>query len=129
MAVGKKEFTTIDEYINTFPEDVQVILEQIRQTIREAAPGAVETISYRMPAFTLNGRILVYFAAWKNHIGFYPTPSAMEAFGKELSRYKRAKGSIQFPLDEPVPLDLIAGIVTYRVKENRGKDLQRSRSD
>jgi uncharacterized protein YdhG (YjbR/CyaY superfamily) len=118
MVAGEKQFKTIEEYIKTFPKDVQSILEKIRETIREAAPGAVETISYQMPAFKLNGRNLVYFAAWKNHIGFYPAPSGMEAFDKELSRYQRAKGSVQFPLEKPIPFDLISRIVKYRVKEN-----------
>ena len=121
MAAGKNQSKTIDGYIKTFPEDVQRILEKLRETIREAAPEAVETISYRMPAFKLNGRILVYFAAWKNHIGFYPTPSGTEAFNQELSQYKRAKGSVQFPMDKPVPYDLIGRIVRYRVKENMKK--------
>ncbi|MDD1669482.1 MAG: DUF1801 domain-containing protein [Methanomicrobiales archaeon] len=121
MAAGKNQSETIDGYIKTFPEDVQRILEKLRETIREAAPEAVETISYRMPAFKLNGRILVYFAAWKNHIGFYPTPSGTEAFNRELSQYKRAKGSVQFPMDKPVPYDLIGRIVRYRVKENMKK--------
>lgn len=100
----KKEFRTIDEYTKTFPEDVQIILEKIRQTIREAAPEAVEAISYGIPTFKLNGRYLVYFAAWKNHIGFYPMPSGAKAFKKELSVYKQGKGSIQFPLDKPIPM-------------------------
>ena len=114
----RKQFSTIDEYIKTFPKDVQSILERMRETIRKAAPDAAEAISYQMPAFKLHGRHLVYFAAWKNHIGFYPMPSGTEAFGKELSRYKRAKGSIQFPLGEPLPLSLIRKIVKFRVKEN-----------
>jgi uncharacterized protein YdhG (YjbR/CyaY superfamily) len=117
MAPGRVQFKSIDEYIRSFPKDVRVILEEVRRTIREAAPGAVETISYQMPAFRLNGRILVYFAAWKNHIGFYPTPSGTEAFEKDLSQYRRAKGSVQFPLDLPMPLDLITRIVQYRVRE------------
>jgi len=107
----------MDEYIGTFPEDVQRILSELRQTIREAAPEAEETINYQMPTFTLNGN-LVHFAAFQNHIGFYPTPSGIEAFRKELSRYKGAKGSVQFPIDEPLPLPLIRRIVEYRVKEN-----------
>jgi uncharacterized protein YdhG (YjbR/CyaY superfamily) len=107
----------MDEYIDTFPEDVQRILNQLRQTIKEAAPEAEETINYQIPTFTLHGN-LVHFAALKNHIGFYPTPSGMEAFKKELSSYKGAKGSVQFPIDEPLPLPLIRRIVEYRVKEN-----------
>ena len=117
----KKPFKTIDEYIRTFPKDVQTILEKMRKTIREAAPGAVETISYQMPTFKLNGRGLVYFAAFKNHIGFYPIPSGVEAFEKELSPYKQGKGSVQFPIDQPVPYDLVKRIVTFRVNENLGK--------
>ena len=117
----KKAFKTIDEYIRTFPKDVQTILEKMRKTIREAAPGAVETISYQMPTFKLNGRGLVYFAAFKNHIGFYPIPSGVEAFEKELSPYKQGKGSVQFPIDQPVPYDLVRRIVTFRVNENLGK--------
>jgi uncharacterized protein YdhG (YjbR/CyaY superfamily) len=112
-----KQFQTIDEYIGAFPEDVQRILNELRQTIRKAAPDAEETINYQMPTFTLNGN-LVHFAAFKNHIGFYPTPTGIEAFKQELSRYKGAKGSVQFPIDEPLPLPLIRRIVEYRVKEN-----------
>ncbi len=108
---------TIDEYIAGFPPDVQVILQKIRMTIRKAAPGAAETIKYRMPTFTLNGD-LVYFAAFKKHIGFYPIPTGIEAFQKELSVYQQGKGSVQFPLDKPIPYALISRIVKFRVKEN-----------
>jgi uncharacterized protein YdhG (YjbR/CyaY superfamily) len=118
MITSKKQFRTIDDYIKTFPEDVQAILEKIRQTIRKAAPEAVEAISYQMPAFKLNGRNLVYFAAWKNHIGFYRVPSGTEAFKKEMSSYKQGKGSVQFPIDKPIPFDLVKKIVNYRIKEN-----------
>ncbi len=108
---------TIDEYIAGFPRDVQEILAKIRMTIRKAAPGAAETIKYRMPNFTLNGD-LVYFAAFKKHIGFYPIPTGIEAFQKELSVYQQGKGSVQFPLDKPIPYALISRIVKFRVKEN-----------
>ncbi len=121
----KKQPNTIDEYIQTFPEDIQSILEKMRQSIRKAAPDAVEAISYQMPTFKLNGRNLVHFAAWKNHIGFYPTPSGTEAFQKELSPYKRAKGSVQFPLDKPIPFDLVKKVVLFRVKENLKKKAQK----
>jgi uncharacterized protein YdhG (YjbR/CyaY superfamily) len=121
MLTDKKQFETIEEYIKTFPEDVQNILEKMRQTIRRAAPEALEAISYQMPTFKLNGKNLVHFAAWKNHIGFYPTPSGTEAFEKELSPYKRAKGSIQFPIEKPIPYDLVEKIVIFRMKENQGK--------
>jgi uncharacterized protein YdhG (YjbR/CyaY superfamily) len=120
MITGKKQFKTIDEYIRTFPEDVQIILKKMRVTIRKAAPEAQEVISYRIPTFRLNGN-LVHFAAFKNHIGFYPTSSGIEAFNDELSPYKRAKGSVQFPIDRPVPYDLVKKIVLFRVKENLRK--------
>ena len=112
-----KKSKTMDEYIKTFPNDVQNILEKMRQTIRKAAPEAVEAISYQMPTFKLNGKNLVHFAAWKNHIGFYPTPSGTETFKKELSPYKRTKGSVQFPLELPIPYDLVEKIVIFRMKE------------
>ena len=108
---------TIDEYIAGFPPPVQAILQRIRLTIQKAAPGAEETIKYRMPTFMLNGN-LVYFAAFKNHIGFYPVPTGIEKFKRELSPYKQAKGSVQFPLDRPIPYGLISRIVKFRVKEN-----------
>jgi uncharacterized protein YdhG (YjbR/CyaY superfamily) len=118
---SKTKFTTMDEYVATLPKNVQGILEKIRQTIRKAAPGAVETISYQIPTFKLNGKNLVHFAAWKNHIGFYATPSGNAAFKKEISHYKVAKGSIQFPLEEPIPYDLVAKIVLFRVTESQVK--------
>ena len=111
---------TIDEYISGFPEDIQTLLQQIRVTIKDAAPEAEEAIKYAMPTFVLNGN-LVHFAAFKNHIGFYPVPSGIEAFKKELSVYKGAKGSVQFPLDQPMPLELITQIVKFRVSENMKK--------
>lgn len=117
MASSRRQFKTIDDYISTFPEDVRDILNELRQTIKEAAPEAEETISYQIPTFILNGN-LVHFAAFENHIGFYPAPSGMEAFRQELSAYKGAKGSVQFPINEPLPLPLIRRIVEYRVKEN-----------
>jgi uncharacterized protein YdhG (YjbR/CyaY superfamily) len=110
----------IDEYIAGFPKDIQTLLEQVRTTIKEAAPQAEEVISYQMPAFKFNG-MLVYFAAYKNHIGFYPTASGIDAFKKELSVYKGAKGSVQFPLDKPLPLELITKIVKFRATENLKK--------
>jgi uncharacterized protein YdhG (YjbR/CyaY superfamily) len=118
---SKAKFTTMDSYIASFPNDVQVILEKIRQTIRKVAPGAIEAISYQIPTFKLNGSNLVHFAAWKDHIGFYATPSGNVAFKKELSKYKVAKGSFQFPLDEPIPYDLVTKIAKFRVKETREK--------
>jgi uncharacterized protein YdhG (YjbR/CyaY superfamily) len=112
--------TTIDEYIAAFPQDIQQILQQVRATIKEAAPEAKETISYAMPAFTFHGN-LIYFAGYKNHIGLYPTPAGIDEFKDDLSRYKGAKGSVQFPLDEPMPLDLITRITKFLVKRNLEK--------
>ena len=112
---------TIDEYIAAFPEDIQKILEDIRSTIQTAAPEATEKISYAIPTFYLKGN-LVHFAAFKKHIGFYPVPSGLKAFEKELSNYKQGKGSVQFPLTEPMPLDLISKITKFRVEENLKKN-------
>lgn len=119
-ASKNKIAASIDEYVAAFPKDVQKMLEQIRSTIKNAAPGAEEKISYAIPTFALNGN-LVHFAAFKNHIGFYPAPTGSEAFKKELSVYKTGKGSVQFPIDKPMPLSLITKIVKYRVKENSEK--------
>jgi uncharacterized protein YdhG (YjbR/CyaY superfamily) len=120
MELGKKISTTIDEYIAGFPPEVQEILQKVRETIRKAAPDAREAIKYRMPTFTLAGN-LVHFAAFKKHIGFYPVPSGIEKFRAELSVYEQGKGSVQFPLDQPIPYDLIARIVKFRVEENLKK--------
>ena len=120
MLNAKKQFKTIDEYIKAFPDDVQRILEKMRKTIRDAAPGALEEISYQMPAFKLNGA-LVYFAAFKNHIGFYPTSSGIKEFKKELIPYKGGKGSVQFPIGKRIPYGLVKKIVIFRMKENQEK--------
>jgi len=120
MKTKQTASSTIDEYIAGFPPDVQAILQKIRLTIREAAPDAEETISYQMPTFTLKGN-LVHFAAFKEHIGFYPTPTGIEKFQKELSAYKGAKGSARFPLDQPIPYGLIGKIAKFRAKENAAK--------
>lgn len=112
----KQTFTTIDEYIEQFPADIQEILHEIRRVIKEAAPEASEKISYQMPTFFLK-KNLVHFAAFKNHIGFYPTPSGTEAFQEELKQYKTSKGAVQFPLGKPVPYDLIRRMVEFRIKE------------
>ena len=117
---------TVDEYIAGYPPDVQEILEKIRQTIRTAAPGAEETIKYQMPTFTLKGN-LVHFAAFKSHIGFYPVPTGIEKFKKELAVYKGGKGSVQFPLDQPIPYSLISRIVKFRVKENLARAAARAK--
>lgn len=120
MEEKKGHPTTIDEYIAQFPEDVQQIMVKIRAVIKESAPGAVEKISYQMPAFYLKGT-LVWFGAHQRHIGFYPTGSGIEAFKAELSAYKSSKGAVQFPLDKPMPYELISKIVKYRVAENLKK--------
>ena len=117
MATNKTPTNVIDAYIANAPKDIQVILEKVRATIRKAAPKAEETINYGIPTFTLEGN-LVHFAGFKNHIGFYPTPSGIEKFKKELSIYEGAKGSVKFPLDKPIPYTLISKIVKFRVKEN-----------
>src|SRR5262245_63287829 len=114
MRTHKKQYKTIDEYIETFTKDVQSILEKTRETIRKAAPGAVEAISYQIPTFKLNDKNLVHFAAFKNHIGFYPTPSGIEAFKKELSQYKGADGSVQFPCNRQITYNLLEKIVIFR---------------
>lgn len=126
MESSKSGFTSIDEYIETFPDAIQTILQKVRATIHAAAPEAKEKISYQMPTFDLKGN-LVHFAAFKNHLGFYPTPSGTEAFKQEIARYQAGKGSIQFPLDEPMPLDLITRIVKLRVAENLQKAELKSR--
>ncbi|MNQ94810.1 hypothetical protein D3C85_1103460 [compost metagenome] len=115
-----KKPLNIDEYIGAFPNEVQEILEKVRMTIHKAAPDATEKISYSMPAFEQNG-IVVYFAAFKNHIGLYALPSGHEAFKEELSQYKSGKGSVQFPLNQQMPFELISKIVKFRVKENLEK--------
>ncbi len=114
---------TIDAYIQDFPEEVQILLQQVRETIRKAAPEAGETINYGLPTFKLHGN-LVHFGAFKKHIGFYPAPSGITAFSKELSVYEGAKGSDKFPLDQPMPLELIGKIVRFRVAENLEKKLK-----
>jgi uncharacterized protein YdhG (YjbR/CyaY superfamily) len=115
-----KKFKTMDEYIVSFPKNVQTILQEMRQTIHNAAPQAEETISYSMPAFKQKG-VLVWFAAFKNHIGFFPTALGVEAFKAELRDYSTSKGTIRFPLDKPIPFDLVKKIVEYRIKENFAK--------
>jgi len=120
ILASKKSFSSIDEYVATFPKDVQSILQEVRQAIREAAPEAEEGISYQMPIFKLNGD-LVWFAAFKDHIGFFPRASAIEAFKDKLSAYEISKGTIKFALNKPMPLDLIKEIVKFRVKENLRK--------
>ena len=120
MTHARIKFDNIDEYIASFPEETQKLLEVIRGTIRNAAPDAKEVISYGIPAFKMKG-ILVYFAAYKNHIGFYPTASGIEAFKNELFSYEGAKGTVRFPIDKPIPLDLISRIVKFRVQESLEK--------
>ena len=116
----KTDYKSIDQYISDFPVSTQKILAELRATIREAAPAASEKISYQIPTFFQNGN-LVHFAAYKNHIGFYPTSSGVQAFKGELKKYKTSKGSLQFPIDQPIPLGLIKKIVKFRVEENSTK--------
>ncbi len=111
----------INQYIARFPSKIQKILNSVRKTIHDTAPDAVETMSYGIPTFDLNGRHRVHFAGYKNHIGFYPTPSGIEKFKKEIMKYKWAKGSVQFPINQPIPYDLIAKIVLFRVDGNNNK--------
>ncbi len=120
METPSNKFITVDEYFSSLPISVKKLMQTMRKTIKQAAPQAEEVISYNMPAFKLNG-ILVYYAAYNKHIGFYPTASGIEIFKKELSGYKWAKGSIQFPLDKPLPLELIIKIVKFRVAKNLEK--------
>jgi uncharacterized protein YdhG (YjbR/CyaY superfamily) len=115
--VDNKQFATIDEYINSFPVETQVILENIRQAIHKAAPDAVETISYKIPTFDLNGKHLVFFAGWKHHISLYPLPAGDEAFQQQIARYKRVKSTVQFPLNKPIPYDLVEKIVSLLIIE------------
>ena len=120
MEENKTTFESIDEYILQFPTEIQQILKMLRKVIKESAPDSEEKISYQMPTFALHGN-LVHFAAYKNHIGFYPTPSGIDAFKHELSEYKGAKGSVQFPIEKPMPYELISKIVKFRVAENINK--------
>jgi uncharacterized protein YdhG (YjbR/CyaY superfamily) len=115
--ISIEKYTNIDEYIASFPEEIQEKLESLRKTIRKIVPETEETISYGIPTFDLNRKHLVHFAAFKNHIGFFPTPSGINAFKKELSPYDTSKGTVRFPLDKPIPNDLIKKIVRFRVKE------------
>jgi uncharacterized protein YdhG (YjbR/CyaY superfamily) len=115
-----KQVATIDEYISDYPKNVQVLLQKLRQTIKKAAPQAEETIGYGIPTFKLHGN-LVHFGAFKTHIGFYPAPRGIEAFEKELAPYRGGKGTIKFPLDKPIPYDLVTKIVAFRAKENLEK--------
>jgi uncharacterized protein YdhG (YjbR/CyaY superfamily) len=124
MPADNSQISTVDQYIEARPANVRALLEELRATIRRAAPDATEKLSYRIPTFYYFGN-LVHYAAFKHHIGFYPTPSGIEAFREELARYAGAKGSVQFPLDEPLPLDLVARIVQFRVKENARKNVTR----
>ena len=118
MKSKKASFTSIDEYIATFPEVTQKIMKQLRETIKAAAPGVEEAISYNMPTFNLNGKYLVYFAGWKTHIAFYGAPRGNAEFKEDLSTYETGQGTLKFPLAEPLPFDLITKIVKFRAAEN-----------
>ncbi|MGH1434011.1 MAG: iron chaperone [Lewinella sp.] len=112
----------VDQYILKFPQETQEILQKVQQLIKDTAPGAIETIAYGMPAYKTNGKPLVYFAGYKTHLGFYATPSGHEAFAEDLAKFKQGKGSVQFPLDQNIPFDLIKRMVAFRVEENKGQD-------
>lgn len=120
MTKEMKKYETVDEYIQNYPEDIQKVLQKVRQTIQKEAPEAVEAISYGIPTFKLNGN-LVHFGGYEHHIGFYPGSEAIEVFAKELTKYDSSKGTIRFPMSEPIPFDLIAKITAYRVKKNSEK--------
>ena len=126
MKTSSHKPETIDEYISLHPPKVQELLEKIRMVIKKAAPDAIEAIKYQIPTFVLNGN-LVHFAAYKNHIGFYPAPSGITVFKQELSVYESGKGSIQFPLDKEIPFDMIGRIVQFRVQENLEKVMNKTR--
>ncbi len=121
MEHHKGGFRSIDEYIATFPEDIQALLEAVRATIKVAEPDAEETISYQMPTFMLKGHYLIHFAAYKKHIGLYPAPIGNAEFTEDLSAYESGKGTVKFPFDKPIPFDLISKIVKFRVTENLNK--------
>lgn len=129
MTDPKDKPQSVEEYILQFPGQVQEILHHVRDTIRLHAPGAVESISYGMPAYRIHGRPLVYFAAYQHHIGFYATPAGHNRFAQELSAYKLGKGSVQFPLHQPMPYDLIANMVRFRLAENEARKVAKSRAD
>ena len=119
MKSKKAAFQSMDEYIASFPDDAQKTLEELRATIKAAAPESEETISYNIPTFTLNGKYLIYFAGWKNHIAIYPIPTGSDSFNKQVAKYVAGKGTLQFPIDKPLPLKLITKIVKLKVAENR----------
>lgn len=124
--MDKSVANNIDEYIARYPADIQKLLQEVRKTIQAAAPQAEEAMAYGIPTFKLNGN-LVHFGGFKQHIGFYPAPQGLEAFRKELSKYKGSKGAVQFPLDQPMPLALITRIVKYRVKQNQEKAKEKAK--
>ena len=127
MAAEKKSAQTIDEYISGYPPEIRARLEAIRAAIREIAPEAEEAVKYGLPTFVLHGN-LVHFGAFKHHIGFYPAPSGLEAFKDQLVQYKGSKGAVQFPLDQPLPLDLVREITAFRLRENQAKDASKGKS-
>lgn len=128
MDSKKPDFSTIDEYIAGFPEEIQKKLREMRQVIKEAAPDAQEKISYQVPTYFLHGN-LVHFAGYKKHIGFYPAPSGLAAFQDEISKYPNSKGAVQFPLDQPLPIDLVKKIVVFRVRENMERQPAKKRNN
>jgi uncharacterized protein YdhG (YjbR/CyaY superfamily) len=122
VVVIQQRFVSVDEYIESFPADVQAVLQRVRRTIREALPDAEETISYHLPTFTLDGVVVVHFAGWKNHVSVYPAPTGNDDFAQELAPYRSAKSTLKFPIREPVPYDLIGQVASRRVEERRDRE-------
>ena len=128
MAMSRKIAKDMDDYIRSFPKESQALLQEIRNTIKKAVPGAEERISYGIPAFNLNDRYLIYFAGFKNHVSVYPAPREHENFKEKLAMYKGGKGTVQFPLDKPLPIGLITQIVKFKMKENKEKAKEKNES-
>lgn len=125
--MAKTNYKSIDHYINAFPDEIQIILTSVRKAVKEIIPEAEEVISYQIPAFKLNGKIVIYFAAWTNHISVYPKPGSNEALNKQLAKFKGGKGTVQFPLDKQIPLSLVKKIVKYRLKEIHKKPISKKK--
>jgi len=124
--MAKTNFKSVDEYIKTFPGNVQKVLRSVRKTIKDVIPDAEEIISYQIPTFKLNGKYVIYFASWANHVSVYPKPRGNDTLNKQLSKFKGGKGTVQFPLDKPMPLSLIKKIVKYRIKESLEKQKRKN---
>lgn len=128
MPMRKKQFETMDEYIRSFPEPVRTTLEKVRKTVRDVAPEATEAISYQIPTFKINGKYLVYFAAWKQHIAMYPIPLGTEAFQNEIAPHRTGKGTLRFPMDRPIPWALVKRLVKFHMREREEKQPTRRKN-